>query len=397
MKTKFFLIVSTLLLTGIYGCWTMPQSDYSGNQSSIQNNNSQTYSSEYNQDDLNAYGEWIVLPEYGRVWRPSTNSQWQPFSDGHWVYDGNEWVWDSYEPYGAIVYHYGNWEYAPGGQWIWIPNHAGWSPACVDWVYYGNEVAWAPRPRPGHSFGNPWDNQGHHAWIVVHNENFYDDHVYTHKVGDATRDNGKYRDDQINRRPPPVSYVRDHTQRPISVIKDINRNGTIRPNRPVGNTTPPVGTSQTNGGHSATQTPTTQVPAAQTPTTHPPTSQVPATQPPANQPPIRTSNDSVRTHPTQNNPGTVTPPGVRPPVTGGRNININPLPVKPQPVNPPIKVTRPSRNNAKRGTTPTVRQAQPVQNAPTIKKENQVKKRQQPVEQKAAPARDKQDKKDESK
>ena len=236
MKTRFILLASSvLLLSGIYGCWSVSQDGYNN-----QGYNSQAYSSEYNQDDLNTYGEWIVLPEYGRVWRPTVNAQWQPFADGHWIYDGNDWVWDSYEPYGAIVYHYGYWEYVSNHRWIWIPARASWSPACVEWFYYGNEVAWAPRPRPGHSFGNPWDNQEHHPWMVVHNENFYDSHVNNHRITDVSRDKGKYRDDQVNRNQPPVNYVREHSRTPITVTQGISRNGSLRPSRSTENTSAPA-------------------------------------------------------------------------------------------------------------------------------------------------------------
>lgn len=403
MKTKlFFILSSLLLLTGIYGCWTVSQDGYN-NQSTY----SQTYSSEYNQDDLNAYGEWIVLPEYGRVWRPSVDAQWQPFADGHWVYDGNDWVWDSYEAYGAIVYHYGNWEYVSNHRWIWIPNHASWSPACVDWVYYGDEVAWAPRPRPGHSFGNPWDNQGQRAWVVVRNENFYDNHVNSHRVTDVARDNGKYRDDQINRKQPPVSYVREHTQTSISVTKGINRNGNIRSGRPAestpapanNNPTPVTGTS--TGRPSSTTPPTTkgrpmpassQTPAAQTPATQPTATQTPVTQTPTTQKPGRNNGTPGRTEPAATNGGTTTTPAATHTTVGGKDLN--PTPVKPQPAKSPVKVVRSSHRNGKRAatTTATPQQQQPAKNTQQVKKDNQAKSRQQPVEQKAAPARDKEEK-----
>ena len=387
MKTKlFFISASLLLLTGIYGCYTISQEGYNS-----QTSNSQSYSSEYNPNDLNAYGEWIVLPEYGRVWRPSADAQWQPFADGHWIYDGNDWVWDSYEPYGAIVYHYGNWEYVSNHRWIWIPNHAGWSPACVDWVYYGDEVAWAPRPRPGHSFGNPWDNQEHHAWIVVHNENFYDNHVNTHKINDVTRDNGKYRDDQITRRQPPVNYVREHTRTPISVTQGISRNGNIHSSRPADNTPATVNTTPNpapTAGHPAS-TPS-HTPATQTPTTQPA-----ATQPPATQTPVRPTGTPGKNEPPTTNGGTTTPTTVTHQAIGAKDLA--PTPVKPQPTKSPVKVVRTSRHNGKRSTTTTVTpQPQPVKESQKVKNDNPVKSRQQPVEQKAAPGRDKQDRKTES-
>ncbi len=386
MKTKFFyMIFSIVLLTGTYGCWTVSQD---GNYK--QSNNSQTNYSEYNPNDLDAYGEWIVLPDYGRVWRPSVNTQWQPFADGHWVYDGNDWVWDSYEPYGAIVYHYGYWEYVSNHRWIWIPNRAGWSPACVVWTYYGNEVAWAPRPRPGHDFGNPWDDQPHQGWIVVHNENFYDNHVNNHRITDVSRDKGRYRDDQITRNQPSVKYVRDHTNTSIPVTQGISRNGTLRPNRPVENTPTPAhnnpapATGTTVGRPSATtnQTPTPQTPSAQPPAIHTPSTQTPATQQPATQPPStpapgRGNVTPDRNEPGRTNTGTTTTTGTKHPVVGGQSLE--PTPVKPQSGKSTVKTIR-SSNKSTRSTTPSKGQQQPARESQNVKKAVQVKTRQQPDE-----------------
>lgn len=388
MKTRFILLVtSVVLLSGIYGCWSVSQEGYSN-----RSNDSQSYSSEYNQDDLNSYGEWIVLPEYGRVWRPAVNSQWQPFADGHWVYDGNDWVWDSYEPYGAIVYHYGYWEYVSNHRWIWIPNRAGWSPACVDWIYYGDEVAWAPRPRPGHSFGNPWDNQGQHAWIVVRNENFYDNHVNTHRITDVSRDQGKYRDDQINRKQPPVTYVREHSRTPITITQGISRNGSLRPSRATDNTPAPTNNNPAPAAGTSTSRPTptpSQTPAAQPPAGHSPSTQTPAPQTPATQTPGRNNETPGRNDQGTTRDGSNTTTGTKRPVLGGQSLD--PTPVKPQPVKSTVKTVRTSKKNPKGVTTQQGQQQQPAKEVQRVKKADQSKTRQQPVEQKAAPEREKQD------
>jgi hypothetical protein len=393
MKARFILLLSSvLLLSGIYGCWTVSQDGYTS-----QSNDSQAYSSEYNQDDLNTYGEWTVLPEYGRVWKPSVNTQWQPFADGHWVYDGNDWVWDSYEPYGAIVYHYGNWEYVSNHRWIWIPNRAGWSPACVDWIYYGDEVAWSPRPRPGHSFGNPWDNQGHQAWVVVRNENFYDNNVNTHRITDVSRDKGKYRDDQINRKQPSVTYVREHTQTPITVTQGISRNGSLHPTRGTNSTPTPANNNPAPVTGTSTGRPTStssHTPATQTPATQPATTQPAATQPTTTQTPGRNNNTPGRTEPTTTNTGTNTTTGTKRPTVGGQSLD--PTPVKPQPVKSTVKTGRTTKKNIKSVTTQRPQQQQPAKETQKVKKDSPVKVRQQPVEQKAAPSRDNQDRKVES-
>ncbi len=222
MKIKTLLVLlSFFMLPVLNGCWVAQESDY--NQRSTPT--TRTVYDEYNADDLNSYGQWIMTPEYGRVWRPNTSQGWQPYADGHWVYDGRDWVWSSYEPYGNIVYHYGYWEYLGGHQWVWIPANTRWSPACVDWVYYGDRVAWAPRPHPGHSFGNPWDRHDYPVWIVVNNGDFYNDHVYTHRISDVSKDKGRFRDDQIIRRQPDVKIIEQNTKTPVTVTRDIIRNG----------------------------------------------------------------------------------------------------------------------------------------------------------------------------
>ena len=73
-------------------------------------------------DDLDAYGRWEVLPQYGRVWTPaSVESGWAPYREGHWVWqDPWGWTWVSIEPWGWAPYHYGRWVVADA-RWYWVP------------------------------------------------------------------------------------------------------------------------------------------------------------------------------------------------------------------------------------------------------------------------------------
>jgi hypothetical protein len=48
-----------------------------------------------NFSELNDYGEWVIVPGYGTVWRPDADPDWRPFVYGHWVYSSDGWVWDS--------------------------------------------------------------------------------------------------------------------------------------------------------------------------------------------------------------------------------------------------------------------------------------------------------------
>ena len=73
-------------------------------------------------EDLDDYGGWREVPEYGTVWFPHTTVVgWAPYRYGHWVYIvpwGYTWVED--EPWGFAPFHYGRWVVV-GGVWGWVP------------------------------------------------------------------------------------------------------------------------------------------------------------------------------------------------------------------------------------------------------------------------------------
>jgi hypothetical protein len=105
-----------------------------------------------NFSELNDYGEWVIVPGYGTVWRPDAEEGWRPFVYGHWVYSSDGWVWDSDEPFGWIVCHYGNWYNDRDQGWLWVPGYA-WSPARVRWHVTDEEIGWSPMlPEPMHGF-----------------------------------------------------------------------------------------------------------------------------------------------------------------------------------------------------------------------------------------------------
>ena len=112
------------------------------------------------------YGDWVNVPAYGQVWQPYVVSSWQPMVHGQWVWTSSGWSWVSYEPFGWVVYHYGYWDYAPAYGWIWIPGNT-WSPARVNWLYFGSNVAWAPMTPPGRPVPDLWSSAGLRYWRVV--------------------------------------------------------------------------------------------------------------------------------------------------------------------------------------------------------------------------------------
>jgi hypothetical protein len=95
--------------------------------------------------DLDAYGRWQNVPDYGDVWVPNEPDGWAPYRDGNWTYEPYYgWTWVGYEPWGWAPYHYGRW-FPYGSAWAWWPGpvYGGgfyrpfWSPAYVSFWGWG--------------------------------------------------------------------------------------------------------------------------------------------------------------------------------------------------------------------------------------------------------------------
>jgi hypothetical protein len=145
--------------------------------------------------DLDAYGQWQNVPDYGQVWFPSADGGWAPYRDGRWVWEPYwGWTWVSYEPWGWAPYHYGRW-FVYGGNWGWWPGpvYAGyypvWAPAYVSFFGWGGggfgvgfgfggfgygRVGWLPCG-PGDRFF-PWYGRGI-GGVSVFNVNNIHEHV----------------------------------------------------------------------------------------------------------------------------------------------------------------------------------------------------------------------------
>ena len=124
--------------------------------------------------DLDYYGDWVNLDNYGYSWRPRVDDGWAPYQYGSWTNDypyGPTWV--SSEPWGYAPYHYGRWVNA-GNQWFWVPDGVNtqptYSPALVafvpmesgmiGWVPLAPADAYAPRYydtnwQPHYVYGSP--------------------------------------------------------------------------------------------------------------------------------------------------------------------------------------------------------------------------------------------------
>lgn len=72
--------------------------------------------------DLDQYGDWQDVPDYGEVWIPrGVAAGWAPYRDGHWVWISPwGWTWVDDEPWGFAPFHYGRWAFV-NGYWGWVP------------------------------------------------------------------------------------------------------------------------------------------------------------------------------------------------------------------------------------------------------------------------------------
>jgi hypothetical protein len=72
-------------------------------------------------DDLDAYGHWTTIDEYGPVWFPPVGAGWVPYRLGRWVWiDPWGWTWVEDEPWGFCPFHFGRWVLV-GATWGWLP------------------------------------------------------------------------------------------------------------------------------------------------------------------------------------------------------------------------------------------------------------------------------------
>ncbi len=131
---------------------------------------------------LAQYGTWMDVEPFGNVWLPSVNSDWRPFAYGHWVWTDAGWAWVSYEPYGWLVFHYGNWNFQPDIGWFWIEGSE-WSAAPVEWLNYDGYCSWAPLPIAGAEWQEPWDEAGLRCWVVVRNRDLDRDNIGHYRIG----------------------------------------------------------------------------------------------------------------------------------------------------------------------------------------------------------------------
>jgi hypothetical protein len=199
---------SALLTLSFQGC--------SGSGSEVQGTSVSPDQGGYNLDELNTYGDWVQLDNYGRAWRPFVVDGWMPFDNGHWSYANASWTWISYEPFGWIVYHYGYWYDDPFYGWVWIPSNDPWSPARVVWVDYDDYVGWAPMGPRGVAYGRPWEAGQARYWHVVRQKDFTEDNIGSYRVNEPVRTSGATR--AVIDRAPDKATIDRYVGRPVHAV-----------------------------------------------------------------------------------------------------------------------------------------------------------------------------------
>ena len=89
-------------------------------------------------EDLDDYGAWRNVEDYGPVWVPTVAVGWAPYRYGHWGWIAPwGWTWIDDAPWGFAPFHYGRWV-SVGGAWCWAPGPRRvapvYAPALVGWV-----------------------------------------------------------------------------------------------------------------------------------------------------------------------------------------------------------------------------------------------------------------------
>ncbi|TXH05170.1 MAG: hypothetical protein E6R07_04385 [Nevskiaceae bacterium] len=125
--------------------------------------------------DLDVYGDWDSVDDYGPVWYPRTVVVgWAPYRYGHWAWIPPwGWTWIDDAPWGFAPFHYGRWVYVRE-RWGWVPGPvherpvycpalvafvggSGWhvsasSGAPIGWVPLGPRDVYTPWYRGSHRY-----------------------------------------------------------------------------------------------------------------------------------------------------------------------------------------------------------------------------------------------------
>lgn len=225
MKRAILGVIAALSLAGLTGCVTT--ATYYDDPAEGGGGGTVQVGTFY--DALSPYGEWVVVPRFGRVWRPAVavvGPDFVPYqSGGHWVYTDVGWSWVSDWDWGWAPFHYGRWMADPAMGWLWVPDTV-WAPAWVDWRYGGGYVGWTPMAPPGITvvYGGYRP-----AWCFVETRYLVYGDVWRYRLP-PTRYHEAYSLTQVQRDPyvhgsarwyagPPVGHVSSAVGRPIEPVR----------------------------------------------------------------------------------------------------------------------------------------------------------------------------------
>jgi hypothetical protein len=132
--------------------------------------------------DLDTYGSWQTVPDYGPVWFPTSVAiGWAPYHNGHWAYVRPwGWTWIDDAPWGFAPFHYGRWAEFDG-RWAWIPGERHerpfYAPALVAFVGGepgGAHVGWVALGP--HEVFHPYYEHSDTYVIALNRAHFRDEH-----------------------------------------------------------------------------------------------------------------------------------------------------------------------------------------------------------------------------
>jgi hypothetical protein len=191
--------------------------------------------------DLDNYGGWANISGYGNVWKPYAKGNWQPYLDGQWVWTDQGWMWDSNEPFGWIVYHYGYWQFTEKDRWFWIPGYD-WAPArvwwyCshgyagnfvtlleykdgfVDWEHSNDFIGWTPAPSPDAEINLIYDkNYVSKLWVFIREQNFVGQNAFEFRKTSKLPDIAELHSSD-NRHAPEIKYIEYVSHSKIDLVE----------------------------------------------------------------------------------------------------------------------------------------------------------------------------------
>jgi hypothetical protein len=392
-------------------------------------------------EDLDQYGHWQSVPDYGNVWIPNgTPDGWAPYHNGHWIsVQPWGWTWVEDEPWGFAPFHYGRWAVVGGG-WVWVPGPVAvrpvYAPALVAFVGGrgfgvslemggGAAVAWFPLgPRdvfvPGYHVSPRYVENINITNTTVINRTYVNNYYTNVQTNNVSVTNVRYtnqaapgavtvvsRDTFVNARPVASATIRATPQQLQAA--HVSPGAPLAPSRasvtgpghvaaasarpPAALAARPVVTKITPPANAAPMGHVQPHPATPAVTGHAPTPAAPAARPAVATPPANAAKPGAPATPAANQPkpGSAPPAQTRPATTTAPATQNRPATTTPQPAVRPNTAPAPPPAQPKPQTAPPPKLNPPQHAQPQAQPQHQAPK----PEAKPAPQGQKQNQKDE--